>query len=427
MNFEQLVEKAYEDYINQYNDYKKREDYYNDKFDILQTYNTLSNRSNQIIIINYISSFIDREVSYAFGKKLNYIPKSEDKEIIDVINKETAHFSIKHEQDLALNLSIYKKVFELCYINNNGQFSTKIINPTQGYLCYDDYGNKQFFLYAFNKKFDDTNYIDVFTDNKIIHYKLSKFNKLDKIGESRHYFNEVPVSETTLNRTVYDIIKTLNDSLCWLVSDSANIISDFRVAYLTITGADITEEDLAKMKELGVLVIPTGGEIGWLLKNVNDQYIMNQINTYVDKMYELTGHINNNAVPPSNNTGQATRARYTSLEQRCQNLIDSVLDLIYNRLRLLFKYVKIKTNKEFNYFDIEIKQVPNIPYDLLTLSQFISQIGENMSLESKLSMLPMISNPELEIEKLKKEQEGQIDLDLLNSLLEKQEAVDADE
>lgn len=83
-----------------------------------------------------------------------------------------------------------------------------------------------------------------------------------------------------------------------------------------------------------------------------------------------------------------------TLEQRCQLISDSIADVISIRLKFLFQYLKIKENKLYDYKNIDIRFTPNVPTDLLMLSNMLSQLGGvELSQETKLSLLPFIENP----------------------------------
>lgn len=64
---------------------------------------------------------------------------------------------------------------------------------------------------------------------------------------------------------------------------------------------------------------------------------------------------------------------------------------------------------------MQINYTPNIPVDLVTTVQVISQLGEKLSTETALSLLPFVESPAIELEKIKKEraEAETIDLDKL--------------
>ncbi len=152
-------------------------------------------------------------------------------------------------------------------------------------------------MHTYKLKFEDTTYIDVYTDKEILHFD-DEFEKINK--PTKHIFGSVPValcqlSEEGKDDTLFKDLKGLQDAYETNLSDISNEISDFRNAYMVLTGVQIDEKDIPKMKELGVIQIKTkDGKAAWLIKNINDTFIQNTLNTLEDKMYQLSSHINHN-------------------------------------------------------------------------------------------------------------------------------------
>lgn len=313
---------------------------------------------------------------------------------------------------------IFGQSYELYYVDKDGLFSSQIYSPLNSYALQDDFGNVQIFLVLFKKKFDNvTQYLDVYYPGKVEHYTIGGTSNLTFLGEDTHIFDEVPVSVCSIAEekefdTLFNDLKGLQDAYETNLSDISNEISDFRNAYLMLKGADISAEDLANMKKLGAMKVPVGGDVAWLVKNVNDSFIQNTLKTLEDKMYQISNHINANEKLSSNTSSLALRTRLISLENKCKLNADALADALKNRLKFLFKYLKIKTGQNFDYRDIKIKFTPNIPQDDMMTAQIISQLNGKLSTETAIAQLSFIDNPKEEMAKLKKEQEEAISINL---------------
>ena len=407
-----LLKKTYEEYQSNKITYDKMYEYYKGNTDAMANYKMVTERSNNKTPVNYIKKFIKEEVSYSVGNDVNYISKSGDENIVNDIDYYIDHWSEGHDSNLAKNMLIYSLAYELYYVDKEGQFCSKVIPPTQGYAAIDDFGNISFFMHSYKLKFDDTTYIDVYTDKEILHFN-DKFEKINK--PTKHIFGAVPVglaklSEEGKDDTLFKDLKGLQDAYETNLSDISNEISDFRNAYMVLTGVAIDEKDIPKMKKLGVMQIKDkNGTAAWLIKNINDTFIQNTLNTMEDKMYQLSSHINHNEKMQSNLSSLALRARLIALEEKCKLNQKSIADCIKTRLKFLFIYLKVIKNIEYDFRDIKIKFTPNIPQDDLMTAQVISQLGDKLSTETGLSLLSFIENPKNELEKLKNE--NPIDLD----------------
>ncbi|WP_061293675.1 phage portal protein [Clostridium botulinum] len=404
-----LLKKAYEEYQNNLQSYAKMYAYYKGNTDAMANYKMVTERSNNKTPVNYIKKFIKEEVSYSVGNDVNYISKSGNEDIVNDIDYYIDHWSEGHDSNLAKNMLIYSLAYELYYVDKEGQFCSKVIPPTQGYAAIDDFGNISFFMHSYKLKFDDTTYIDVYGDKEILHFN-DKFEKINK--STKHIFGAVPVglaklSEEGKDDTLFKDLKGLQDAYETNLSDISNEISDFRNAYMVLTGVSINEDDIPAMKKLGVMQIKDkNGTAAWLIKNINDTFIQNTLNTLEDKMYQLSSHINHNEKMQSNLSSLALRARLIALEEKCKLNQKSIADCIKTRLKFLFIYLKVIKNIEYDFRDIKIKFTPNIPQDDLMTAQVISQLGDKLSTETGLSLLSFIENPKNEMKKLKDELPG---------------------
>lgn len=395
-------------------------DYYKGDTEALENYKMVTDRSNLKTRANFIKKFIKEEVSYTLGNKISYLSKKSDAKVIEAIEYNLAHWSAKHDQNLLKKSLIFGEAYELYYINKIGEFCSRILTPLNSYVLEDSNGYVILALHVFKKKFEDVTYIDVYLADKIIHYS-GEISAKGLLGEDPHYFGEVPISICSISEeleedTLFKDIKGLQDAFETNLSDITNEISDFRNAYLVLTGVDIEETDLPKMKELGAIQVPNkDGSVTWLIKNINDSFIQNTLNTLEDKMYQISGHINANEKLSSNTSSLALRTRLISLENVCSLDADAVTDCIKNRIRMLFKYLDTISAGIYDYKYIKQVFTYNIPSDDLVMAQIIAQLGDNLSTETGIAQLSFVDNVADEMAKIAKQQKANsIGNDLLN-------------
>lgn len=414
----QLVKKAYGSYYVFKNIYDKMYRYYKGDTDAIRKYLFVTERSNLKINANYIKKFIKEEVAYTLGNDITYESRNDDSQIIKDIEYYTAHWDELHDTDLMKYLLIFTQVYELYYINDNVEFCSKIIKPTEGYAYYDKPSGKVlFFIHAFKNDFDTTiSYIDVYTDSKIYHFD-NKFNEI--ATPTANIFGEVPVTigkltEEGTDDSLYGDIRGLQDAFETNLSDVGNEISDFRNAYLLFKNAQVDEDDIPDMKKLGIIQFPQqGGDAAWLIKNINDTFIQNTLDRYEDTMYQLACHINHNEKLQSNLSGITLRSRLIVLENKCNLEIKAHKNIVKNRLRFLFIYLNLKKNFGYDYKDVKALYTPNIPSDDLATAQMLSQVPEGViSKDTARGLFSFINNKVAEAEKVKKEQEEEIPIDL---------------
>lgn len=407
-----LLHNCYEDFTEQRVQYNKMHDYYNNNTDAVIGYKQIDDRSNRTINFNFMNKFIEEEVSYSVGNDVTFTSDSGNKDIINFIHNSFKHWSKKHNHKLCREMLRYGEAYELYYfdkdINGDNQFSCKSINPRHGYVYYDENDRPALFLHIFQKKFDATTYIDVYTPDRIYHLN-SAFGEV--APPDVNLFGVVPVGVAKIDyMTIYFTIKTIQDAYERNCSDISNEISDFRNAYLVFIGCKLKDDsELAKMKEDGVIKLPIipgkNADVKWLIKNINDTFVQNTINNLESKMYQLSSHINNNEKMQSNTSSLALRARLISLEDKCKLNEGALGDCINTRLQMLFLWDKINNESNYDFKDINIKFTPNVPQDLLNTAQVIATLGNKLSEKTALGLLPFVNNPQQEMENIKDEEE----------------------
>lgn len=410
-------------------DYNLMDLYYKGDHDINRLYNKFPNRSNQIVIDNFINKFINEEIGYSLGNPLSMVSMSGNKQMIDDIYKTTFHWKDNHDQKLMRTLEIFGKAYILNYIDGKGRFSEKVLSPKNAIIYCDDDGVPVRFIHFYKPKYRTEEYHDIYyPDGRIEIYKGNVFQHI-----KQQPFAGIPVSVCELDNiedTIYFKIKHLQDAYNEILSDQVNTISDYRRAYLVISGVMVDEEMEKKLKTHGLLNLQSAqnASVKWLVKDMPDGYIQNTLERLRAAMYETCNHIDGNEKLQSNTSGTALRNRLVFLEQRCNSILDVVLNTVYDRTERLLEYLNAK-GKTYDFTDIKIVATPCIPQDEISIIQGLSQlgIGTNISLETALSRLPFVENPAQEIAKIKQEQKtnNKIELDKIDLVDDSAESGDA--
>ncbi|QEZ67740.1 phage portal protein [Paraclostridium bifermentans] len=407
MNIE-LIKKNYDRWTIKKSDYIKAYEYYKGDTDAMKNYKMITERNNNKANTNFLKKFVKEEISYSVGNDITYISKSSNDSIVNDIDYYLECWKEDHDSILSKNMILYGLAYELYYISNKELYA-KVISPRNAFTVKNEKDELLYFAHCYT--LEDKDYIDVY-DDKFIYHLDSQFNKVK--DPTQHIFGMVPVglaelSEEGIKDTIYNDIKGLQDSYETNLSDISNEISDFRTAYLKLINSQIDEEEAKEMKKMGIIITPKDGDVDWLVKNINDAFIQNTLNTLEDKMYQLTSHINHNEKMQSNTSSLALRSRLISLEEKCKLNQKALNNCIKTRLKVLFIYLKIMFNKNYDYRDIKIRFTPNIPQDDLMMAQIIAQLGDKLSTETGLSQLSFIENAKNELVKIKSEQESIIE------------------
>lgn len=410
----ELLKKYYQDFNSKKSEYEKMKRYYDGEHDIETNYTKINERANHRSTRNFVAKFVDDECSFTVGKPLNYISISNNEEAIQEIEYALSSWSKKHDIDLATDLGVYREVRELYYIDEvTKDFKSILLNPSNSYLVLDAFNKPSLLFRVFKNLFDETVYVDLWTPSTIYHLD----DTFNEVAPSQvNIFNEIPLGFGNIRKTIYDKIKSLQDDYNVCNSDQLNLLSDLRFFYLIIHGIDPTDEKNKSMVENinqnSIMFLNGDAKIEKLEKSINDAFLQNVKNGIKDDFYEIAGHINMQQAPTSNTSGEQIINRMIQLQFRCTLISATIQDIVQERVRFLFKYLSIKNGKAYDYKDISVKITPNIQKDWTTMANVISQIGDVLSTETKISLLPLDHSPAVEIAKLKQEQaEGLLNLD----------------
>ncbi len=388
-------------------------------------------RSNIKVVCNFPRRFIEEEISYTLANPVNYISIDDNVALIKTIDLHFSHWSKLHDIELLKQALIFGEAYEIQYINKEGEFRAGVFTPLDVYVVEDGTIDKQTVMALhlfkkpeegrkeYNEHLHYSEYLDVYLEDRIIHYKLGddmgnnagdKLGciELEKLGEDTHIFDSVPVTICRINaesHSMIDDIKSLNDSYNSVLSDLVNEVSDFRNAFLTIVGAELEKDDVAKLKEKGIIQVPTGASVDFLIKQINDSFVQNLLTTLEKKIYQLASHIDTNEKLQPNTSSLALRSRLIGLENKC-SLNQAMMEMaIKQRLKRFFEYIKVVTGRGYDYRTIKLKFTSNVPTDIQSIAQVITQLQNTISQETALSLLPFIENPKLELEKFIAEKE----------------------
>jgi SPP1 family phage portal protein len=301
-------------------------DYYNGNHAILKDYAMQESRSNRKLIFNFPRKFVDNEVGYILGKPVNYVSKSDHDEVVHKLDLNMSHWEKEHNINLRKQSEIYGESYELNYLDSDGQFSATVLTPQNVYILEDGTADRNVLLaiHKFTRRFDDKVYLDVYTDNEILHYELSgskknnlmkqsKINDLQYIGKHDHIFGRVPVFSCPANterKCGFQDVISLFDAYNALNSDLVNEIADHRNSYLVIENAKLEEEDLLKMKKMGIIQVPVGGKVTWLIKEINNSFVKNELDNLEHKIYDMMDQVNFNENWASNTSSLALRTEF---------------------------------------------------------------------------------------------------------------------
>ena len=374
-----------------------------------KSYNDTSKPCNRTVI-NYCKNIVDSYCGYvATPGYISYRSENDIEEIMDILRYNDYQ---AEDSDFLLDALVYGTAAELMYIDKDGKTRFRLINPTQCFGIYDDSltGDLMYFVRMYKaNEWDnsDTYYLDVYSDSDIKHYKMSgNGGFITLISETSHYFSQCPANIFMLpdEKSIFDCIIGLQDSVNELVSAEVDDFSAFCDAYLCLIGADADSDDIVSMKENRVLILPEGASANWLTKSATDTQIENMLKRMHSSIYRVAQCVDFSleSVGGGVSSGVAIRYRLTGMENRAGIIEGKMKKALQRRVEIICGIATLKYGEEV-YRDIEIDFKRNIPTDNAEIVNMINSLKGTVSDATLLGMIPIVSDVNAELEALKEQ------------------------
>lgn len=395
----------------------KYKNYYDGIQQILnKSYNDASKPCNRTVI-NYCKSLVDSYCGYLATP--GYISYSSDENIEDVMNILRYNDYQAEDADFLLDALIYGVAAELMFIDEAGQTRFRLINPTQCFGVYDDSltGDLIYFVrfYKANEWDEtDTYNVDVYSDYDIKHYTMSGNNGyLTFVSEEPHYFSQCPANIFYLpdEKSIFDCVLSLQDAANEIVSAEIDDFSAFCDAYLALIGVDADAEDIAKMKENRVLILPENSTPLWLTKNANDTQVENILKRIHDSIYRVAScpDFSSETFVGGVSSGVAIRYRLTGMETRAGKIEAVMKKALQRRVEIICGIASLKLGEEV-FRDISIVFKRNIPEDYTSLIALVNSLKGTVSDATLLAQLPFIDDVNAELEKVQEQKQANMEM-----------------
>ena len=383
---------------------------------LLKQYSDPSKPCNKTVV-NYCKNIVDGYNGYLASP--NFISYTSDNDIEAIMDVLRYNDFQAEDSDFLENALIYGVGTELMFSDQEGKTRFKLIDPRTCFGVYDDSltGDLLYFVRMYKEdewdEDNDTQLIDVYSDYNIKHYRMSNGGMATFINEEPHYFGQCPANIFYLpdEKSIFDCIMSLQDSVNELLSDEIDDYSAFCDAYLALVGVDCDNEDIALMKQNRVLVLPEGAVAQWLTKNANDAQVENILKRLHDDIYRIAQMPDfcSETFVGGVSSGIALRFRLTGMENRAGRIEALMKQALQRRIELICGIASLKLGEEV-FRDIQITFKRNIPNDETQVYQMVNMLKGTVSDETLLGQLPFISDVNAELERVKEQKANNIEL-----------------
>ena len=298
------------------------------------------------------------------------------------------------------------------YIWQDEETKTRVIhNPPLDMFVIKDNSIEGVTKYGVRYKFDDDNGLigTLITGGEII-----DFNEKGFLNSSPHYYPIIPIIEFVENdeqqsiiRPVETLINAYNKTLSFKMND-ADYFSD---AYMKILGAELDLESIQHIKDNRIINLfgqdgTSGIDVNFLDKpdgNTSQEMLLDRIERLI---FQLTIGFN----PNGESYTQASGVALDKMTLPMQNLAGTKERKFTKGLNSLMQcFTSLPTNvpasKRDSWIDIEYRFTRNIPRNLNDEAEVARALEGIISKETQLSILSVVDDVKLEIEKMEDERE----------------------
>lgn len=420
----ELLSKCMDNHNSMIERYTKLDSYYNGNHEILNRTLTSNDLPNNKLVCNHAEYITDMAIGYVFGTPVNYSGEGSD-ELNDIF---TDIDEDSHNNELALDLSIFGVGYELIYMNNNDvpYPELAVLSPFNTFIvCDDTVEHDTMFAVNYYPKFDidDTlkGYsVNVYTEHEIINYFFQDlYDKSPKeINREEHHFGKVPIIEYKNNKKLsgdYEGVITLIDAYNLLQSDRVNDKEQLVDALLAVSGMSFGDNEDEKvetaklLKELKILELDEGGNAQWLVKQLEEDQVEVLKKSIKDDIHEFSKVpclTDENFV--GNASGVAMKYKLLGFEQLGKTKERYFKQGLRKRIAIIFNILNIQA-KNLKSSDVDITMKRSLPIDDELMARIAQETDGFLSWETRVKRFDGEIDVEEEKERLDEEKQKNIE------------------
>ena len=238
--------------------------------------------------------------------------------------------------------------------------------------------------------------------------------------ENIHSFEGFSVFELPENDErigIFDNVLSLIDAADEILSSKANDINSISNGILVVTGAQLTDDQLANVKTMHVLNLYDNDDDAlsdsnnktpnayYVTPDINDDMQEHMLDRTIEQVYQNAQVVNMN----DSKFGQSASAiSGIALKQRYQDMMskaETKASKMDSSLRALFSCLFSKLKVDANVQNIEFNHKQSIPKNVLEEAQTVQALDGQVTNETKLSALSLVKDTHAEVQNWMNEQE----------------------
>ena len=386
-------------------------------------------RENKLVC-NHAKDIADTASSYFIGNPVSYKAKYEIDELTDALDNAGAD---EVDGDNGLDLSIYGLAYEYIYAKEGeANLTIKNLSAEHTFMVKDDSieENEIFAVYYYVRKDDagqnPTHYIaTVATKNYKYELDISDSEGPQETTEQPvpHFLDEIPIVEYQNNKLAigdYELQIPLIDAYNALMSDRVTDKEQFIDAILAIYGTLISDDEMEdedgkksdgleeaqkQLKKRKILEMPDGSKAEYLTRTFDEsgvEILKKAIEQDIHKFSHIPCMTDESF--GGNVSGVAMEFKLLGMENITKIKTRYYKKGLRKRIRIFCNFLS-KKGVNVDPSGITFTFTRAMPKNLLEISQIVANLWGKVGKKTLLSQIPFVSDPDEELEILKKEAE----------------------
>jgi SPP1 family phage portal protein len=395
--------------------YTKKENYYLGNHAILNRHKSLVSKNTKVVT-NHAKYITNINTGYLLGNPVIYKVLDENRDIDNILEQYGQQSIADLDVELAKEISIFGKQYELIY-NNKNNIRSKTIDVRQAVCIYDDTveHNKLYgIVYSLKKKriSGGLDKVTIYTDKEIYQDCVTEDGNVRIPSDPiKHNFKQVPLIEYINNREEqgdFEQVIPLIDAYNLLQSDRINDKQQLVESILLGYGTSLTPKqrsDLEKNRMLFDLPIKGEATIEYLTKNLDETQVNILRSNIEDDIHKisLTPNMSDENFA-GNSSGVALAYKLLPFDQNIKNKERFFEKGLMERIQLYNNYLtSLNKGVDLETYQVDAVFNRNLPQNILEISQIVNNLRGIVDDETLISQIPFVENPKESI-KLAKEQ-----------------------
>lgn len=372
------------------------------------------------IVENRAHEIVSFQTGYIMGEPVQYISLSTENESppegINILNRYMAACDkAAGDMELAEWAHICGTAYRMILPSQRkdqgeAPFDIYTLNPLDSFVVYySGLGERPMMGVKYVTRADKSVLYSVYTENKYFLIAdrsavpgTNDPGKYEIQKNENHIYGGIPIIEYPLNKDrlgAFEIVLPLLDAINSAESDRLDAVDQFIEALMVLIGADIEDEEFIHLKELGGIKLPAGGDIKYLIQEMNQT----QTQVLIDHLYQsvltICGMPNRNGGSSTSDTGSAVIMRdgWSDAEARAKNT-----ELMFKKsekafLRIALNIMDVLRGITLSPSDVEARFTRRNYENIQVKSQVLTTLLDSEKIDPRLAFIHcgLFVDPEL--------------------------------